>query len=111
MMATALITAEAASVRLADHIEYPPSGILSKEIWKRDRCQYSLFCLAAGTEISEHTSTRDATVQVLEGSGKFVLQGDDIALEPGVFVAIPANAPHALQATTNLAFVLTLVAV
>ncbi len=29
-------------------------------------------------------------------------------LEPGVFVFMPANAPHALEATSNLAFILTL---
>ncbi|WP_228040919.1 hypothetical protein [Nodosilinea sp. LEGE 07088] len=32
----------------------------------------------------------------------------DIALEPGVWVVMPANAPHALRAIANLAFLLTL---
>ena len=64
--------------------------------------------LAAGTEIDEHTSTRNAVITVLEGTGNLNLEGKDIALAPGVFVFMPANAPHAVQAAENLAFVLTL---
>jgi len=45
---------------------------------------------------------------VLEGKGILTLEGQDILLEPGVFVFMPANAPHALKAEENLAFLLTL---
>ena len=93
---------------LQDLIEYPTSGILSQVLLKDNNSQYSLFCLAAGTEIDEHTSTRNAVVTVVEGTGNLNLEGKDIALAPGVFVFMPANAPHALQAKDNLAFVLTL---
>ncbi|MBE9213381.1 cupin domain-containing protein [Plectonema cf. radiosum LEGE 06105] len=93
---------------LQDLIEYPTSGILSKVIFKDNNSQYSLFCLAAGTEIDEHTSTRNAVITVVEGTGNLNLEGKDIALAPGVFVFMRANAPHALQAKENLAFVLTL---
>jgi nitric oxide dioxygenase len=93
---------------LQDLIEYPTSGILSKLLLKDKNSQYSLFCLAAGTEIEEHTSTRNAVITVLEGKGNLTLEGKEIALAPGVFVFMPANAPHALQARDNLAFVLTL---
>ncbi|NEQ97744.1 MAG: cupin domain-containing protein [Cyanothece sp. SIO2G6] len=105
---TTLITAETAHIQLQDHISYPQSGVLSKVLWKNDLCQYSLFCLAAQTEISEHTSTRNASVQVVEGTGTLTLEGKVIALEPGVFIFMDANAPHALEAFSNLAFVLTL---
>jgi len=93
---------------LQDFIEYPKSGILSKVLFKDNNIQYTLFCLAAGTEIEEHTSTRNAVITVVEGTGKLNLEGKDIALEPGVFIFMHANAPHALQAKENLAFVLTL---
>jgi quercetin dioxygenase-like cupin family protein len=64
--------------------------------------------LAAGTDISEHTSTRNATVNVIAGTGTLTLEGKDIPLTPGVFVFMKANAPHALNAEDNLAFLLTL---
>lgn len=94
--------------QLQDKIEYAETGVLSKVLLKVPHCQYTLFCLAAGTDIAEHTSTRNAVVQVIEGRGTLTLEGQDIELKPGVFVFMPANAPHALNAPENLAFLLTL---
>jgi nitric oxide dioxygenase len=79
---------------LQDLIEYPTQGILSKVLLKDNNSQYTLFCLAKGTEIEEHTSTRNAVVTVIEGQGILTLEGKDIALAPGVFVFMLANAPH-----------------
>ena len=93
---------------LQDLIEYSTNGILSKVLLKDNSSQYSLFCLAADTEIEEHTSTRNAFITVVEGTGNLNLEGKDIALAPGVFVFMPANAPHALLAKENLGFVLAL---
>ncbi len=93
---------------LQDLIEYPTHGINSKVLLKDNNSQYSLFCLAAGTNIDEHTSTCNAVITVIEGSGNLNLEGKDIALTPGVFVFIAANAPHAVQAKENLAFTLAL---
>ncbi|MGD1953087.1 MAG: cupin domain-containing protein [Leptolyngbyaceae cyanobacterium] len=107
-MSPMLVSADTACIRLQDHFEYPASGILSKVLWKSELCQYSLFCLAAATEISEHTSTRNATVHVLDGTGTLTLNGETISLSPGVFIFMAANAPHALEASSNLAFMLTL---
>lgn len=105
---TTLLSPETLVVQLRDRLEYPEAGVLSKVLLKDEACQYTLFCLAAATEISEHTATRNATVQVLEGEGTLTLNGEEIALRPGILVFMPAHAPHALQATTNLAFLLTL---
>jgi quercetin dioxygenase-like cupin family protein len=107
-MTTTLLPLQSSSIQLPEKIEYPESGVLSKVLLKDNSCQYTLFCLAAATEISEHTSTRNATVHVLEGEGILTLEGKDITLKPGVFAFMPANAPHALQAKENLAFLLTL---
>jgi quercetin dioxygenase-like cupin family protein len=96
------------TTQLREQIEYPAGGVLSKVLLKDKNCQYTVFCLASGTEISEHTSTRNATVNVLQGRGILTLEGREITLEPGIFVFMPANAPHALKAEENLAFLLTL---
>ena len=93
---------------LQDLIEYPTSGILSQVLLKDNNSQYSLFCLAAGKEIKEHTSTRNAFITIVEGTGNLNLAGKDIALAPGVFVFMPANTPHAVQAQENMAFVVAL---
>ena len=105
---TTLLTMGCSSLQIRDAIEYPEKGVLSKALLQDSCCKYTLFCLAAGTEISEHTATRNATVNVLAGEGTFILEGQEISLETGVFIVMPANAPHSLSAKTNLAFLLTL---
>ena len=107
-MSKSLISLETSFLQLQNHLTYPESGVLSKVIWKSEVCQQSLFCLAANAEISEHTSTRNATVQVIEGTGSLILNGEKISLTQGVFIFMEANAPHALEAISNLAFILTL---
>ncbi len=107
-MTTTAQASESQMTQLKDKIEYGETGVLSKVLLKAPYCQYTLFCLAAGTDIAEHTSTRNAVVQVIEGRGTLTLEGKEINLESGVFVFMPANAPHALKADTNLAFLLTL---
>jgi quercetin dioxygenase-like cupin family protein len=44
----------------------------------------------------------------MEGRGMLNLSGQDIALEPGVFVFMPANASLLLSAIENLTFLLAL---
>jgi quercetin dioxygenase-like cupin family protein len=107
-MTATLLPLQSSAIQLRETIEYPAAGVLSKILVKDNNCQYSLFCLAAGTEISEHSSARNATVNVVEGKGILTLEGKDIVLETGVFVFMPAHAAHALKAEENLAFILTL---
>lgn len=107
-MSTPTVTGSSLITRLQEQIEYPHAGVLSKVLIKDKHCQYTLFCLAAGTDISEHSSARNATVNVIEGRGILNLEGKDISLEPGVFIFMPAYALHALKAQENLAFLLTL---
>jgi len=107
-MTNTLVPHPSLVIQLQEKIEYPNQGVLSKVLIKDTCCQYTLFCLAAGTDISEHTSTRNATINVLEGRGLLTLEGKEIPLAPGIFVFMPANAPHALKAEENLAFLLTL---
>lgn len=107
-MTKTILEMKSSAIEFRDLIEYPEAGILSKVILKDNSCQYTLFCLAAGTEITEHTASRNATIHVLEGQGELTLEGQTIALEAGTFVVMPARAPHALNATENLAFLLIL---
>lgn len=107
-MTTSAQTSQSLVTQLKNNIEYAETGILSKVLLKVPYCQYTLLCLSAGTDIAEHSSTRNATVQVIEGQGTLTLEGQEIHLEPGVIVFMPANAPHALKAEANLAFLLTL---
>ena len=89
-------------------INYSAGGITTKVISKDEKSNVTLFSMAAGTDISEHTSGRDAYVYVIEGEGTFVLDGKSISMKSGVFFSMPKNSPHELKAEKNTAFLLVL---
>lgn len=89
-------------------MQFPQEGVYSTVVVKTSVSNHTLMCLAKGTAISEHTSTREAAVTVLKGKGTFVLRGKKIAMKPGVFIFMPKNAPHSLRASENLAILLSL---
>ena len=93
---------------LTGMMEFPREGIFSKVIVKTEVSNHTLMCLAKGSDISEHTSTREAAVTVLKGKGTFILNGEKIRMEPGVFIFMPKDAPHSLSADEDLAFLLSL---
>lgn len=89
-------------------MEFPREGIFSKVLVKTEVSNHTLMCLAKGSDISEHTSTREAAVTVLKGKGIFILNGKKIKMKPGVFIFMRKNAPHSLSADENLAILLSL---
>ena len=93
---------------LEEMMEFPKEGIFSKVLVKTNISNHTLLCLAKGTDMSEHTSTREAAVTVLKGKGTFILRRKKIKLKPGVFVFMPKNAPHSLSADEDLAILLSL---
>ena len=97
------------SKNLTAMIEYPREGIISKVISKTGKKDVTLFSMAGGTEISEHTSTKEGIVYVIEGKGIFTLQGSRIKMESGVIIFMDKNMPHSLEAEENTSFLLVLV--
>ena len=89
-------------------IEYPKEGILSKDIIKTNKADIGLFCMAKGTEMSEHTSKKQGFIQVIEGKGIFNLEGKEIEMKPEVFIFMKENAVHSLKAEENTSFILGL---
>jgi quercetin dioxygenase-like cupin family protein len=87
--------------------DYTKPGVTRKALVKNEQNSFSLLCLTAGTKMPEHTAPRPISVTIIEGYGLLTLGGQEITLQPGVFVYIPANTPHALHAHDNLAFLHT----
>ena len=95
-------------MNLREHIKYTKNAILSKDVLNNTSLNISLFCMGMGSSISEHTSTKKATVYVIEGKGVFNLEGKDIDMLPGVMIYMDENAAHSLSAEENTSFILTL---
>jgi quercetin dioxygenase-like cupin family protein len=95
-------------MNVQEMITYSEGGIMSKKLIWNEGFNTDLFCMAAGTEISEHTAKKKAFVYVIEGKGVFVLEGEEIAMSAGVLVSMQADAVHSLKAEENTSFILTL---
>lgn len=96
------------SKNIKNLIHYSKDGIISKQIFRSSKIDVTLFCMAKGTEMSEHTSAKEGIVHVLEGKGEFTLNGKKIKMEPGAMMHMEKKAPHSLKAKENTSFVLIL---
>jgi quercetin dioxygenase-like cupin family protein len=67
-----------------------------------------LFGFAEGQELTEHTSTQQAVIQVLSGECDFSLAGKPHALKAGDLLYMPPHLPHAVRATKQFSMLLTL---
>ena len=86
--------------------ELPERGIFSQTLMKNEHSSVVLMQLAAGEELSEHTSKFACMIQVLEGSGKLQANGSDVKLTKGQLVSMKADLPHSVTADHDLVFVL-----
>jgi len=88
--------------------EPPEAGILSRTLHADDGAKVVLFGFAEGEELSEHTSSRAATIHVLSGDIELTLDGERTDAGPGAWVHMAPGLPHALRARAPSAMLLTL---
>lgn len=93
---------------LAAETQFAPNGIVSRTLLRTANGRVVLFGFAAGQELTEHTSTQHALVQVLSGSCAFALAGQWRDVKAGDLIYMPPGLPHALRATEQFSMLLTL---
>jgi quercetin dioxygenase-like cupin family protein len=93
---------------LPDETRYAPNGIVSRTLFRTPNSRVVLFGFAAGQELTEHTSTQQALIQVLSGACEFSLAGKSHHLKAGDLLYMPPNLPHAVKATQQFSMLLTL---
>ena len=93
---------------LAAETRFEENGIVSRTLLRTPNSRSVLFGFAEGQELTEHTSTQHAMVQVLTGECDFSLAGTPHHLKTGDFLYMPPNCPHAVKATQQFSMLLTL---
>ena len=83
---------------LKDEIAYADGAVISKTLLKKKTGNITLFSFDKGQGLSEHTSPFDAVVQVVEGEGAFIIDGEIKTAKEGEMIIMPANIPHDVQA-------------
>jgi len=86
-------------------------GIVSQAVLTAPGLRVTLLHFAAGQELSEHTSSSRALVQILSGRCDFTFHGQTRQLQAGDLLHLPPRLPHSVRATEDMTMLLTQVSV
>jgi len=94
-------------ISLADETRFAPNGIVSRTLMRTPNSRVVLFGFAEGQELTEHTSTQHAVIQILSGECEFSLAGKPRVMKSGDLLYMPPNLVHAVKATKQFSMLLT----
>ncbi len=97
------------AVELAEYVEYSDGSVVSKTLLNKKTGSLTLFAFDTGQSLSEHTSPYDATVYILEGEARLVIDGKPVKASKGEMVIMPANVPHDVQARQRFKMILVMI--
>ena len=92
---------------LAEETRFAPNGIVSRTLLRTANSRIVLFGFAEGQELTEHTSTQHAVIQILSGECEFSLAGKLHTLKAGDLLYMPPNLPHSVRVITQFSMLLT----
>lgn len=94
---------------LAGLIDYADGSVVSRTITKEPTGTVTLFAFDAGEGLSEHTAPYDALVFAVDGRARITVGGAAHDLAAGAIIRLPANVPHAVEATAPFKMLLVMI--
>ena len=94
-------------LELKNLVEYQKGQVVSKTLVQNDAVSMTIFSFDKGEEISTHAAGGDAMVTVLEGVGKFTVDGVEYHVREGETLVMPQNIPHAVFGEERFKMLLT----
>ena len=94
-------------LQLKDLVEYQDGQVVSKTLVQNDAVSMTIFSFDKGEEISTHAAGGDAMVTVLEGTGRFTVDGQVFILNVGETLIMPKDIPHAVYGEERFKMQLT----
>ncbi len=92
---------------LAQTIEtIPTDSIVSRTIFKDNQLKVIVFAFAPGQELSQHTASVPAMIQILEGECDLTVGDTSYPGKPGAWVHMDAYTPHSVLARTPVKMLL-----
>ena len=95
-------------VSLPTETRFVANGIVSRTVLRTANSRVVLFGFAEGQELTEHTSTQHALIQILSGECEFSLAGKPHVMKAGDLLYMPPHLPHSVRATQQFSMLLTL---
>jgi quercetin dioxygenase-like cupin family protein len=91
---------------LQEPLEAPAESIVSRAVYTSDTVRIVLFAFAPGQELTEHTSTREALIHVLDGRAAITLGSETVDAGAGALIRMAPKLPHSVHAHTPLRMLL-----
>ena len=83
-----------------------PDSIVSRTFYKGERLKGILFGFDTGQELSEHTSSQAAIIQIVQGEAIVTLGEERHELNAGSWIHMPPHLKHSVYAKTPLIMLL-----
>ena len=96
-------------LELKNLVVYQEGQVVSKTLVQNSALSVTLFAFEKDEEISTHESGGDAMVTVLEGTGRFTIDGREHILKAGQSIVMPARKPHAVYGEERFKMLLMVV--
>jgi quercetin dioxygenase-like cupin family protein len=93
---------------LLDEVEIPEDGTLSRVMFSGDGLRVVLFAFDEGQELTEHTASVPAVIQVVKGRLGLTLADESVEIEADSWVHMDAHLTHAVVALEPSVLILTL---
>ena len=100
---------ENGSQSLAGLIAYQDGAIVSRTLLSKPAGTVTLFAFDQGQGLSEHTTPYDALVLAVDGELEISIDADRHRLGDGQVLLLPANKPHAVQASRRSKMLLVMI--
>ncbi|NQV05599.1 cupin domain-containing protein [bacterium] len=79
-------------------LDIPDAGILSKVVHRGAGVRVVAFAFDTGQELTEHTASVPAILQVIDGRFRITLGESVIEAVPGAWIHMESRLPHSLEA-------------
>lgn len=93
---------------LLDEVEIPEKGTLSRVMFTGDGLRVVLFAFDKGQELTDHTASVPAVIQVIKGRLGLTLGTDTVEIGTDSWVHMDAHLSHAVIALEPSVLILTL---
>ena len=99
----------AVAFNLAEIVDYQEGKIISKNLAAKNNLVITVMSFWKGASLAPHKAPGDALGTVLDGEGKYYVDGKPFIVKKGESAVLPANIPHAVEAVENFKMMLVLI--
>ncbi|MBW2464392.1 MAG: cupin domain-containing protein [Deltaproteobacteria bacterium] len=86
----------------AEHAVFSAEKMAKTTLFSSDHLLVGLNCFEPGQAHALHAhADMDKVYQVVEGTGQFLLEGEDKTLGAGMLLVAPAGVPHGIRNTSD----------